>query len=104
MEDMDKYQRAIALSKVIADDEQVKKEVEELLAKHMDENRKKEVYEFMLNCIDLTTLSTEDSESSVTKFTEKVNDYDNNSTQYKSVAAICVCAHFPSVVRSSLYV
>lgn len=104
MENLDKYQKAIATSNVITDDAQVKHEVEELLAKHLDENRKKEVYELMLNCIDLTTLSTEDSQSSVIKFTEKVNAFDNDYPQYKNVAAICVFSNFASTVSTTLEV
>ncbi|MDD2961195.1 MAG: deoxyribose-phosphate aldolase [Muribaculaceae bacterium] len=102
MENINKYQQAIAASKVIEDDEQVSKEVAELLSKHLDENRKKEVYEFMLNCIDLTTLSSTDTQTSVTAFTEKVNAFDNNYPQLKNVAAICVYANFASVVSSNL--
>lgn len=104
MENINKYHQAIAASHVISDDEKVKAAVDELLAKHVDENRSKEVYEFMLNCIDLTTLSSEDSDASVAKFTQKVNDFETNYPQYKNVAAICVYANFASVVRSTLEV
>ena len=58
----------------------------------------------MLNCIDLTTLATEDSESSVAAFTQKVNDFEANYPQYKNVAAICVYSKFAEVVRETLEV
>ena len=56
----------------------------------------------MLNCIDLTTLSSTDTQSSVRKFVQRVNDFDNNYPQYKNVAAICTYANFADVVRNAL--
>lgn len=99
-----KYTQALKESKVCSDDAVVKAEVEKLIAEHIDENRRQEVYQFMLNCIDLTTLSTTDSEKSVATFTRKVNDFENNYPQYKNVAAICVYSNFAGVVRSNLEV
>ena len=98
---MDKYQEVIAASKVTGDDEVVKAEVKKIV----DEAGKyasKEVYEFLLNSIDLTTLATEDSVKSVVAFTEKVNSFDSDFPQYKNVAAICVYSNFAEVVRNTL--
>lgn len=99
---MDKYQQVITSSKVVGDDEQVKKEVEKLLKDHVDENRNADVYKFMFSCIDLTTLSTTDSMDSVTKFTERVNAFDNEHPELDNVAAICVYPNFATVVSSTL--
>ena len=98
----DKYQQAIASFSVPTDDAAIAQEVSQLLAQHVDENRKNEVYQFMLNCIDLTTLSSTDTQSSVRKFVQRVNDFDNNYPQYKNVAAICTYANFADVVRNAL--
>ena len=98
----DKYQQAIASFSVPTDDAVTAQEVSQLLAQHVDENRKNEVYQFMLNCIDLTTLSSTDTQSSVRKFVQRVNDFDNNYPQYKNVAAICTYANFADVVRNAL--
>ncbi|MDE5839431.1 MAG: deoxyribose-phosphate aldolase [Muribaculaceae bacterium] len=98
---MDKYQEVIAASKVTGDDEVVRAEVKKIV----DEAGKyasKEVYEFLLNSIDLTTLSTDDSVKSVVAFTEKVNSFDSDYPQYKNVAAICVYSNFAEVVRNTL--
>lgn len=98
---MDKYQEVIAASKVTGDDEVVKAEVKKIV----DEAGKyasKETYEFLLNSIDLTTLSTDDSVKSVVAFTEKVNSFDDDYPQYKNVAAICVYSNFAEVVRNTL--
>ncbi|MBR5102414.1 MAG: deoxyribose-phosphate aldolase, partial [Muribaculaceae bacterium] len=60
-----KYLEAINASEVNLTDEQVTAEVNAILEKHHSENMTPEVYQFLLNCVDLTTLATEDSERSV---------------------------------------
>ena len=99
-----KYTQALKESNVCADDAIVKSEVEKLLAEHVDENRNQEVFKFLLNCIDLTTLSSTDSEKSVAAFTQKVNEFENSYPQYKHVAAICVYSNFAGIVSSNLEV
>ena len=99
-----KYQEAINQSQVCVDDEKVKAAVAEIIAKHADENKNADVYKFLLNTIDLTTLSSEDSESSVAAFVQKVNDFETNYPMYKNVAAICVYSRFAEVVRANLEV
>ena len=74
-----KYVQAFADSKVETNDAVVAAEVEKIVSQHMAENDNKQVYEFLLNCVDLTTLSTTDSERSVAAFTQKVNDYFKNA-------------------------
>ena len=98
----DKYHDTVAASKVITDDEAVKKAVDEILEKHLDENMNVEVYKSIFNCIDLTTLSTTDSPQSVADFTERVNAFDNEYPALKNVAAICVYPNFAQVVRTVL--
>lgn len=98
---MNKYLEAIAASKVITDDEAVKNEVNKILEKS-SENMTPEVYKFLFNSIDLTTLSSEDSVKSVARFTERVNDFDNDYPQYGHVAAICVYSNFAEVVSTHL--
>ena len=98
---MDKYNKAIADSRVVADDAAVEKAVAKILEK-VPEYESKEVYRFLLNSIDLTTLATEDSVKSVAAFTQRVNDFDNDYPQYGNVAAICVYSNFAEVVRTHL--
>ncbi|MBD5227415.1 MAG: deoxyribose-phosphate aldolase [Bacteroidales bacterium] len=100
-ENMDRYQEALASSKVISNDEAVKEEVKKIIEK-APENASPEVYQFLLNSIDLTTLTTTDSEKSVAAFTQRVNDFDNDYPQYKNVAAICVYSNFAEVVKTTL--
>lgn len=98
---MDKYQEAIAASNVVSDDAVVAAEVKKIVEK-APEYASPEVYQFLFSSIDLTTLSTEDSVKSVAKFTNRVNDFDNDYPQYKNVAAICVYSNFAEVVKTHL--
>lgn len=98
----DKYHDTVAASKVITDDVAVKNAVDEILAKHLDENMNVEVYKNIFNCIDLTTLSTTDSPQSVADFTERVNAFDNEHPELKNVAAICAYPNFAQVVSTVL--
>ncbi|MDE6247069.1 MAG: deoxyribose-phosphate aldolase [Muribaculaceae bacterium] len=98
---MDKYQEVIAQSNVSADDAAVAAAVAKIVEK-APEYASEEVYKFLLSSIDLTTLSTEDSVSSVAKFTQRVNDFDNDYPQLNNVAAICVYSNFAEVVKAHL--
>lgn len=99
-----KYQNAIKQSSVCVDDAKVAAAVTDIISKHAEENCNTDVYKFLLNAIDLTTLSSEDSESSVAGFVQKVNDFETNYPMYKNVAAICVYSRFAEVVRAALEV
>ena len=63
----------------IKPDEDVKKAVEKLIAERVPENDTKEVKKFLLGSVELTTLKTTDSDESVLKFTEKVNEFEEKS-------------------------
>ncbi len=98
---MDRYQKALDESRVITDDAAVEAEVKKIIEK-ASQYATPEVYKFLFSSIDLTTLSTEDSQESVAAFTRRVNDFDNEYPQYKNVAAICVYSNFAEVVSSTL--
>lgn len=100
----DKYHQAIAESKVTEDDAAVKAAIDKILAENLKENMNEEVYKFLFNCIDLTTLRSTDSPRSVADFVERVNDFDNEHPEMKNVAAICVYPNFSQVVRTVLEV
>lgn len=98
---MDRYEKALADSRVVSDDAEVAAAVKKIVEKS-SVYANPEVYQFLFSSIDLTTLSTEDSQESVTAFTKRVNDFDNEYPQYKNVAAICVYSNFAEVVSSNL--
>lgn len=100
----DKYRDTIAASNIVADDEKVKAAVAKILADHLEENKNQDVYKFLFNTIDLTTLNSTDSTQSVSKFVERVNTFEEEYGELKNVAAICVYPCFAQVVRSVLEV
>lgn len=102
MEEKDKYTVAIEASKVITDDAAVAAAVKELVEKHVDENKNLDVYKFLFNTIDLTTLKATDSPVSVANFVERVNAFDEEHPELPNVAAICVYPNFAQVVRTVL--
>ena len=98
----DKYQAAIEASKVLADDKAVKEAVDRIISEHQAENMNMDVYKFLFNTIDLTTLRSTDSPASVAAFTERVNAFEEEYPHLKNVAAICVFPNFAQVVRTVL--
>lgn len=98
---MDRYEEVISKTRVTADDAAVKAAVAKIL-EDKEANNTPEVWKKILGSIDLTTLSTEDSERSVAAFTQRVNDFENDYPQYPHVAAICVYSNFAEVVDTNL--
>ena len=103
-EERSKYENALALYPEILSDDQVKARTTQIIDKYVAENNTQEVKRLLFNCIDLTTLKTEDSEESVLKFTERVNDFENEYPDLKNVAAICVYPNFAKIVSQSIEV
>ena len=99
---MDKYHETVAKSQVTTDDNAIKAEVEKIISEHARENMNGDVYRFLFNTIDLTTLNPTDSPASVAKFVERVNAFDEEHPELKNVAAICVYPNFAQVVRTVL--
>lgn len=83
------------------DDEQVAKEVQNILLRK-SENDTVDVKKFLFNCVDLTTLKTTDSEDTVMAFTEKVNKFDETYPELGHVASICVYPCFAKTVYGTL--
>lgn len=84
------------------DDEKVARQVETLLKEHLQENNTKEVKQFLLNSVELTTLKTTDSEDSVLKFVEKVNKFDDVYPELGHVATVCVYPCFAKICHDAL--
>ena len=103
-EETSKYNDALALYPTPFTDEQVNSRTAQIVEKYVSENNTAEVKKNLFNCLDLTTLKTEDSEESVLKFTERVNEFDNEYPDLKNVAAICVYPNFAKIVSQSLEV
>ena len=97
-----KYFEALKQYDLDLDDEKVKRQVETLLKEHLQENNTKEVKQFLLNSVELTTLKTTDSEDSVLKFVEKVNKFDDVYPELGHVATVCVYPCFAKICHDTL--
>ena len=99
-----KYDAALAKYNTNLNDAEVAAEVAGIIAEKVPANNTPEVKKFLFNCIDLTTLNSKDSDESVMKFTQKVNQFDEEFPDLKNVAAICVYPNFAEVVKDTLEV
>lgn len=103
-ESNNKYSDTLSLYERTFSDGDVKAKTDLIVEKYVAENNTQAVKKQLFNCIDLTTLKTEDSEESVLRFTERVNDFENEYPDLKGVAAICVYPNFAKIVSQSLEV
>ena len=97
-----KYEQTFAKYDLNLDDENVARQVEILLKEHLEENNTVEVKKFLLNSVELTTLKTTDSEESVLKFVEKVNEFDDKYPELGHVATVCVYPNFAKICHDTL--
>ena len=99
-----KYDAALAKYNTQLDDAEVAAQVAKIMTEKVPANDTMDVKNFLFNCIDLTTLKSEDSDESVMKFTQKVNQFDELHPDLKNVAAICVYPNFAEIVKDTLEV
>jgi deoxyribose-phosphate aldolase len=85
-------------------DEEVSKAVKKIIAEKVHENDTVEVKKFLMGSVELTTLKTTDSDTSVMAFTEKVNKFDETYPDLPHVATICVYPRFARTVAETLEV
>lgn len=101
---MSKYAHLLAQYNTELSDEAVRASVKEILSKNMEEAKNKDVYKLLFNCIDLTSLNTTDTTEHIAKFTQRVNDFENEHPELPNVAAICVYPNMAAVVSANLEV
>ena len=97
-----KYTLALSKYNTHLHDDEIMEKVNQLISKHIDENNTLEVKKRLFNCIDLTTLKCTDTEESVMKFTEKVNELADKYPDLENVAAICVYPNMAEIVSDTL--
>lgn len=101
---MNKYEETLAQYVTNLDDATVQMEVEKIVRDNYEKYNTTEVYKQLFNCIDLTTLRSEDYTESVAKFTRRVNAFDEEHGDMPNVAAICVYPNYAGTVRMNLEV
>ena len=99
-----KYEDTLRKYNTNLDDAAVREAVRKIIAEKVPENDPMDVKKFLFGSIELTTLKTTDSDTSVLAFTERVNDFDNEYPDLPHVATICVYPCFAKTVSESLEV
>lgn len=103
-EEESKYDFVLNDYETAVSNSEIAEKVKSIIEEKVEQNNTLEVKKFLFNCIDLTTLKCTDSEESVLKFTEKVNEFDDKYPDLNNVAAICVYPNFAKIVSESLEV
>lgn len=85
-------------------DERVHHEVMKLLEEKQALYDTDEVKKQLLRAVELTTLTVTDSQESVLKFTENVNNFYEDHPELPAIATICVYPNFAKIVSESLEV
>ena len=104
IEERNKYQEVLDQYNTKLNDEKIKAAVDKIIAEKVPENNTLEVKKFLMGSVELTTLKTTDSDESVLKFTERVNQFEDTYPDLPHVATICVYPCFASIVSQSLEV
>ena len=99
-----KYEQTLAKYNTSIDDNAVRDAVHKIIAEKVSANDTVDVKKFLFGSIELTTLKTTDSDTSVLAFTERVNDFDNQYPDMPHVATVCVYPCFANTVAESLEV
>ncbi len=99
-----KYEQTLAKYNTSIDDNAVRDAVHKIIAEKVSANDTVDVKKFLFGSIELTTLKTTDSDTSVLAFTERLNDFDNQYPDMPHVATVCVYPCFANTVAESLEV
>ena len=99
-----KYEQMLAEYDTNIKDEEVKRAVARIIEDKVAENDTLEVKKFLMGSVELTTLKTTDSDESVLKFTERVNEFEDAYPDLPHVATICVYPCFAQIVSQILEV
>lgn len=97
-----KYEAMLSQYDTDINDEEVARIVARIIEDKVPENDTVEVKKFLMGSVELTTLKTTDSDESVLKFTERVNQFEDAYPTLPHVATICVYPCFAGIVSQSL--
>lgn len=98
----DRYSKLFSEYNVHLNDEKVSAEVAHLIEKNRDKYDTPEVLNALLGTVELTTLQVTDSQESVLKFVEKVNNFADAHPELPHLATVCVYPNFAKIVSESL--
>ena len=101
---MSKIEQVLSKYNLDITDEEVKDAVKKIIAEKVHENDTQEVKKFLFGSIELTTLTTQDSDESVLRLVEKVNKFDQEYPFMPHVATVVTYPRFTKLVKDSLEV
>lgn len=102
--EVSKYEKTLQLYTTELDEAKVQQAVKTIIAEKTLANDTPEVKKFLFGSIELTTLSTTDSDTSVMAFVDRVNRFESAYPQLPHVAAVCVYPCFAEVASETLEV
>ena len=102
--DKSKYEKALELYETNLNDAEVQATVKQIIEEKVPQNDTLDVKKFLFGSIELTTLSTTDTEEKVLRMVEMVNRFDREYPDIPHVAAVCVYPVFTELVSKSLEV
>ena len=102
--DKSKYEKALELYETNLKDAEVQAAVKRIIEEKVPQNDTLNVKKFLFGSIELTTLSTMDTEEKVLHMVEKVDRFDREYPDIPHVAAVCVYPVFTELVSKSLEV
>ena len=102
--DKSKYEKALEMYETNLNDAEVQATVKQIIEEKVPQNDTLDVKKFLFGSIELTTLSTMDTEEKVLRMVEKVNRFDREYPDIPHVAAVCVYPVFTELVSKSLEV
>lgn len=103
-DEVSKYEKTLQLYTTELNEAQVQQAVKTIIAEKTLANDTPEVKKFLFGSIELTTLSTTDSDTSVMAFVDRVNRFESAYPQLPHVAAVCVYPCFAEVASETLEV
>ena len=84
-------------------EESISQKTDQIIRDHYSRFGTPETKKFLHGVIDLTSLNATDTEESITKFTESVNDFEDTDPTIPSVAAIAIlCKGSLTVLRANI--
>ena len=104
MAEMSKIEQVLSKYNLDITDEEVKDAVKKIIAEKVHENDTQEVKKFLFGSIELTTLTTQDSDESVLRLVEKVNKFDQEYPFMPHVATVVTYPRYTKLVKESLEV
>ena len=99
---MSKFEDLFKLYNCDLYDENLKQDIDKILAAHYPENDNKEVYKQCLSQIDLTSLNGTDTHAEIALMVKRVNEFKASFPHLPNVGAICVYPALVPVVKEHL--